>query len=533
VYKVLIVDDEPIVRLAIKSLINWEAYNYSFELEASNGKQALKILDENPEIDIVITDINMPVMNGLELITKIKKLDHYYQIVVLSAHNEYNLVRQAFKLGACDYILKTEMDSDIIIKLLNSIIKNVDLKKKQPDTQKKQLKENFLRNLIVSRDDQNYNDLEHQVKEYKVNLSERNLVVCILWIDDYEAAAKRYDNNDMNPFIVSVTNAIYQILNDIGVGEVISLSSKEYLVMLSIENISSLKIRYMITDILSKIKYSLQNYVNISVSIGVSRTQDGYSSIPALLKEAKSNVRMRFLLGKGRIIYPEHTENITDSDQSGKVNNCNDFIQALREGNSDSVVANLENLLKSIKKVKHSKIEKVYNYYLEILFNLINYLDEIGEDGVEVFGKEIDFYQKITRFETIEEINVWIRNITAWIIAFLQDKKNVKMGWVIAKSKEFIKLNYSNNITLKMVSEYVNLSESHFSSLFTKTTGCTFVDYLTNLRIEAAKVLMSNTCMKIYEISSKVGYANVEHFSRVFKKITGSSPVSYKKLHGQ
>ena len=105
-YKVMIADDEPLVRLAIKSLVDWEEHGFNLEIEASNGRQALKLLEDNPDMDIIITDINMPVMDGLELISKVIEKRFDTEIIVLSAYNDYAWIREAFKLGVNDYILK-------------------------------------------------------------------------------------------------------------------------------------------------------------------------------------------------------------------------------------------------------------------------------------------------------------------------------------------------------------------------------------------------------------------------------------------
>ena len=109
-YKVMIADDEPLVRLAIKSLVDWEEHGFNLEIEASNGRQALKLLEDNPDMDIIITDINMPVMDGLELISKVIEKRFDTEIIVLSAYNDYAWIREAFKLGVNDYILKTAME---------------------------------------------------------------------------------------------------------------------------------------------------------------------------------------------------------------------------------------------------------------------------------------------------------------------------------------------------------------------------------------------------------------------------------------
>ncbi len=531
-HKVMVVDDEPLVRLAVKSLVNWDNHGFHMELEAANGKQALKMLEENPDVDIVITDVNMPVMNGLELIARMKGLPQVPKVIVLSAYNDYDLVRQAFKLGAEDYILKTEMEPENILKLLRNVAAQMENGEKKKyssmnrDTDIKYLKEKLLRDLL---EQGSFPELEEEIGKLGVRITGHTLAVCFLWVDDYQLVFERYDKNSLKSFISSVNNAIYQVLNDINLGEAISLSPQEYVLVLSFEGASQGGFRNKIVDILGKIRHSLSNYVNVNVSIGVSGVKKGFESIRELYKQAESHARLRFILGKGRIIFPEDNIKISGMDGERIIGKEEGFLQALRESDREKALKELEKLLLIIKGNKVGNIDKVYPYYMELIFVMFRFLNELGEDMLDIFGREVDFYDKITRFETLEEINVWIRNITEWIASFLLDNRDMKMNRAIARAREFIKNNYGSNITLKMVSEYVGLSESHFSSIFTKNTGMTFTDYITGIRIEMAKQLMSTTSLKIYEICSRVGYANVEHFSRVFKKVTGHSPNSFKK----
>jgi len=532
----MVVDDEPIVRLAIKSLVEWDDYGFDLTYEASNGKQALKILDKNNKnVDIVITDINMPVMDGLELIAELVQLQDAPEIIVLSAYNDYNLVRKAFKLGVKDYILKTEMNPDGLLALLEEIKSRMLRGKNAGDkglssarlAESSYYREELLRKLVHG---SIATEQEVYFKTSDLRLSMYNLVVCFLWVDEYQLVVERYGSNSLSAFITSTHNAIVQVLGEAGVGEALAMSPHEYVILLSFESMSVSAIRNKINEILSKIRHALSNYVSINVSIGVSDIRNGFENINSLYNQAERNARLRFVFGKGRTIFPEDALSINDSGNESLIGKEGPFVAALRAQDEVRVMAELDKLLEKIMGIKCSKIEKYYGCYMEILFTLIKFLDDAGEDIVEVFGKDVDFYEKIIRFETREEINIWIRNITSWVANYMNEKKDAKLNRAIAKAKEFIKANYNNNITLKMVSDYVGLSESHFSYSFTKNAGMTFTDFLTLVRIDAAKKLMSTSNKKIYEIASDVGYASVEHFSRIFKKVTGQSPNSYKSI---
>ncbi|MDF2987740.1 MAG: DNA-binding response regulator [Eubacterium sp.] len=546
-YKIMLVDDEPIVRLAIKSLINWEEKGFSIAFEASNGKQAMKYMENNPEIDIIITDINMPIMDGLELIAAIAKLEDKPEIIVLSAYNDYGWVRKAFKLGVKDYILKTEMEPEGILTLVNGMAEEIDKKRKtspgysslENNFNTRYQKELFIKEMLET---ENLGGMENKEIASSLRLGGNKLVVCYIWIDDYQTIKDRYNNNSLKPFTQSVVNCIEQVLSDTNSGEVVCQTPEEYIVLLSFESCSGKEIRNSIMDILGRIKYSLKNYVNISASIGLSDLWGCDRNINKLYEQARQNVKLRFVLGKGKIIFPETAENVMwDGRENMSGNNRHykkesvfgreaGFLEALGAANDEITFSELDKLLDIIKLNNSSKIEKIYTSYMELIFITISYLNKTGRETEEIFGSEIDFYEKIMRFETRQEIDIWIRNIISWILNYLKECKTSKQNRVIVNARNFIMANYFNpDLSLGMVSKFVELSESHFSTTFTKEVGETFTDYLTKLRLEKAKELITTTNMKLYEVCERVGYTNAEHFSRIFKKTVGCSPKDYKR----
>lgn len=516
--KVLIVDDEPIVSLAIKSLVDWENNGYIMDYEAFDGEQALQIIKENPDIEIVITDINMPIMDGLELIKEINNLQSKPQIIVLSAYDDFNLVRQAFKLGALDYILKAEMNPESILKTIKNIPdKNTHLVLK-PNENLAFYKEKVLKDLIWQEE---LYDIKKRASECKLRLDEKNIVACFLWVDDYDKIQERYESENIKNFVSSVLNSIYGVLNRNEIGEAISLSPQEYVILLSFKKSGDYEIHNRINTILHDVKKSLIDYVNINVSIGVSNSKSGYAKCEELYKQAEANVRLRFIFGKNKIIFPHEASHVISAESESIIGKEDSFIAALMELDQKRSVEELDRLLGTI---KGESIKNIHIHYMELIFLIIKAINDLGEDVVDVFGKDIDFYNKINKFETKEELQIWVKNIVNWILNYLKEKKDAKINRSIARAIEFIKQNYQEDISLKLISEYVGLSETYFSKVFAKKMGESFINYLTRVRIEKAKDYIKNTNMKIYEISEKVGYTNVEHFSRVFKRFTGQSP---------
>lgn len=525
-YEVLIVDDEPMVGVMIKSLVNWEAHGVLISHEAVNGKQALKILEEHPDINIVITDMDMPVMNGLQLITEMKKRLMQPEVIVLSAYEDYGLVRNAFKLGVTDYILKTELDPESLLRLINNVIGKLGAKKS--DKERNIIKNSILKELVESED---YEESVKKFADFGIKIAGFSLAVCFLWVDDYRSIEERYKDLSLKPFIASVLNSIYQSLKPLGLGEAISLSPQEYVLILGLNETDPEQAKSKIEEILENIKRQLFNYVNIQVSIGVSRIGSEYGEIRNLFIEAEKHARLRFVFGKQSIVFPEHTAQLVNEHEHNHMigDKADELIEALKDQNRDKTLEELDNLLRHIGSYHFGKIEEAYMSYFEIIFILIKVIEGGGEEAEKVFGNDTGMYKQITMFETSQEINEWIRDRAIQVLDFMKNHKKTKMIDSISQALDLIQMHFGNeNLSLKMVSRYVSLSENHFSMLFTKAVGIPFTDYMINLRINKAKELMEDPNLKIYEICESVGYRSVEHFSRIFKKVTGYSPNSFR-----
>ena len=532
-YKILIVDDEPIVSVIIKSLVKWEDYNIVMAYEAHNGKQALSLLEENKDIDIVMTDINMPVMDGLKLIEEMQARGMSQAVIVLSAYEDYNLVRSAFKYGVRDYILKTEMDAENLLDLLKNVTGKLETEGRTAVKKNRIVHDDYLLTkemllkeiLFGKRTDYE----EHNFQQLRI--SREGQVVCFIRIDDFFDVEERYANATLTPFIDSVLNTIKQILDKLDDGEVVSLSPDEYVIVLSLHEVTSCAIRSKLDSILNEVKKNLAYFLNTHITIGVSDAGNGFQGLHALFLQAEKNASFRFIFGKQKIIYPENVVSIDVKDDLSIIPQTAGFVKAIKEADEHLAMEELENLLEHIP-FQTASIDKMLMYYTEIIFVLIKCIYDLGENVPTVFGKDVNFYQQITKFETSQEINIWIKNLVNWVIVFIKDKKASKMSFAMTKALSFIHNNYKDeNISVWMVSNYMELSESHFSALFKKEVGETFTNYITGLRIEEAKRLMKTTNMKIYEICDSIGYNNVEHFSRLFKKVTGSSPNHYKNKY--
>lgn len=290
-YSVLVVDDEPLVRLSLKNMNDWESFGFFFRYEAAHGRQALEILQGTAGIDIIILDINMPVMNGLELIEHIRLMDDKPEILILSAHNDFPLVRQAFKLGVHDYILKTEMEPDTMLAHLKEIASRLESTEKRKSfhfstlslVERKYLRRQFLKDLLNGQLDR---DVSEKAHTFDIRLQKDCLCLAAVSINAFDIIRRRYEQEKMYTFVENVVNIIAQILSRQSYGEVLSLDEENYGIFFSFKAHTAECIP-KIYEIIREIEQSLRHYLEISISYGLSDFGAGFDAICALYKEAE------------------------------------------------------------------------------------------------------------------------------------------------------------------------------------------------------------------------------------------------------
>lgn len=527
-YRVLVVDDEPIVRLGFKSLLNWEEHNISIEYEASNGKQALEILKNKPNINMVITDINMPIMDGITLIQNIHSQGLELSLVVLSSYDDYELVRKAFKLGIDDYILKHKMKSNEVLALVTRLLStskiSSNISQELSTTQLKDAKKNYLRNLLLGKYDSKskYNNL------LNLQISDNKMIVCSVTVDVFSKLEKQYNEGNLISLMNSATNAIEQILIESNNGEVIHLSLNEFIVILSFDIPSQLLIRHGIAMITDKIRSSLRTYLDINVTIGISSLGNGIKSVHRLLIEAQKNARLSYLLGKGEIIYPEHTSDIKYIPYRDVIKTSKEMLTALSELDRKKTFEKLNEILNTIKYFKVNNIKDLIVEYAKIAVMINSYILDLDISPEQFLDSDTNIYIILENFETVDEIHTWINDYLEQIFKYINNLNDNSLNPIIRRAKLYIDKNYNNKLTLENICEYLVINESYFSSLFSQNLGITYSNYLTKIRLEQAKKLLKTTNLKVYEICEQVGYSSTEHFGRLFKKHVGMNPNKYR-----
>lgn len=526
-YKILIVDDEVLVRVGIKSMVNWEDKGYTIIGEACNGIEALsKIKEQEPHI--IFVDLMMKKMNGFELITAVKKDYPNIKIIVLSCYNDFQNVKEAMRLGANDYIFKLTITSEELLTTLEVLKNQID-----EDIRKNKNKNTYdimlVEDLATIRDkkfkiaiEQSYTD----EKEFCNELAALNMKVNNKYELNYNGKIKEKDI--LNSAIINMISEILQIfLNfeifNYGEGDIATI----------INHKKSIFIEKDVMEAFIKIKDYLYRYLGISVSGGLSTKHKGIKEFKIAVFEAEKACNLRFYCGSGKCYVSLGKEDIKESDRllPDLFDYSKNIIESIEKSNHELCNQYISEYITKLKYFKNLPEFKIRNKINQLLF----FLNNIGnKNGIDIYlinieNSNLEPQEIISKYDSIDEILVWMNLFVAKFIQVLHKKNLGKYREEIIKIKYYIANNLDKVIDIPTAAKYVNMSESYFSHIFKKDVGISFIDYVNNEKIEKAKKLISSSNYKIYEVSDKLGFQNATYFTMLFKKITGLSPSDYKK----
>lgn len=532
--KVLLVDDERIVRVGLKSFINWQENGFELIGEAGNGEQALEIIKKDIP-DIIITDIKMPVLDGIEFIKIVKAGYPNIKIVVLSCHDEFHIVKEAMKIGADDYFLKLTMEpeelTNILLKLTDNIIAS---KLEKEDTKEKEksinsnvnlAKDNYIKNLIFKEHIET-KDIKEDIERLNIPLNYENVVTLLIWIDKH-FIYEEYSENDKLLLKNSIINIVNEILVDFKNAYCIEAKEGEYLIIYTNENKELVGDNYI--QLANKVQSALKNYINISVSIGISSIKENIAYIKQCYQESLKAVNNRYFLGSGSIIEynsEEAVNNETIVIKGFDLARFNNLLQSREVEKLNEYFDNMINLLNTNLTLKLKPI----NACMAIMVQFIDMLNKKEEDLNTILYENYDIDKDISKLETLEDIKNWVLWLKERVTIFINSKSTANNKRIIGKIKKYINDNFNQDISLEELAKQVDISPSYLSNLFKQSNGFSITEYITEARIEKAKEYLSTTNMMIYEIAEAVGYNNIYYFSKIFKKVTGVSPIKYKDL---
>ncbi len=533
--KVFLIEDEFIVREGIKNNIDWERAGYRFCGEAADGELALPLI-QNEKPDIVITDIRMPFMDGLELSRIIRKELPDTKIIILSGHEEFSYAQEAIRIGVTQYLLKPINSAELtdVVKRIGRQIMREREDKENYERYKREMMESGqsfklkLFNEMVAGTLSIYQALE-MGRELGIKLSAMCYQIVLLKYnpDTFDESFSQEMLSLTEQFAGMETNNENIIVFDRAIEGWALLFKGE-----SPEHLDSVRENH-----LSKVKSLLHGHPSVRYFGGIGSVVDRLTRLSESFEAAQRAFAQRFLLQRneivdsGMLVAPTQDADglRLDMQQLGNLDlgKIQDF---LRGGECSETMFFVEEFLAGIGSAgNHSLLFHQY-IFMDIYVTTMTFLKGIGEENPPLEEPFSAAEQMNKMIHNPEKAKAYLKRILNEALRRRERLQTKRYHRMIEQAKDYIEENYTNEeLSLNDVAEYVNISPSHFSMVFSRETGQSFIRFLTDRRMTRARELLKCSDYRCSEIALNVGYKDPHYFSYLFKKIYNCSPTQYRR----
>lgn len=503
--KIIVVDDNKIVRDELCETLKTISY-VTVEKTFSNGEDAFNYLKQN-RIDVVISDVQMPKMNGIELIEAINREEIPVKVIFLSCYDDFSYLRDALRNKAFDYILKPMKDEDCL-NVINKVYKEYEKERKKEKVDKNFINwscEQFLYKILTS---------SKIPENYKENLSYMGIPTenCKFIAIDVKHFC------DTEEFLV-LLRIIKEEFEKITSYYFIEMSSKELVILC----FGEVEIDEVLDNTI-ELQNKMPQNVKERIAFGISNVKKDILDLKTAYNEAKKALGYTVYSNANRVIQYETVGKIKNGEISVSVVQ-KELHKLLELRNSDGILTFVNKYLED-KGYFSETYAKSFTY--SVVFSLENILNEQGYSLENIDGSSI--WDKIENFDTIIDIRVWIYNIIKSTLEVLYGDHHSTKTDLVKSIKKIIEHNYGDKITIKEISGKLHYSTKHLSMVFNELEGRSISSYLTEFRMEKAKELFMNSDEKIYNVIEMVGYKKPAVFNKTFKSYTGYGPSEYKKM---
>lgn len=524
--KILIVEDNQLARQGLCENVKWYENGIEIIAAVENGQEALACIKLNKP-DIVITDIIMPFMTGLELAEEILKLYQDIKIIILTAYNEFEYAQKAIKANVFDYLLKPVDYSHLLDTTMNAL-KEIAKENEIIDQIKKSLpilRENFLIRLA-----EGFLDHEAMMQEaLYLDLQFNNLFYTsiLLEFDNSKELRNEIGTNRYQINLYKAMDIVYEELKDMSVW---GFQDKNGCLCFIIGfNREEGSIQYELYSKLESIKANILKRCMLITTIGIGCSVNRIEQIEISCQNAKQALDIKFLMGNNQIFFM--------SDLKALGTSQNEYYPYSIEEHIISKVKTIDHqgVSKCIKQIKEYFKNNYFNkrhcyiVVLGIYMKCVQVLCEIGVKDEDIVDLKINQFKDVESYSTLEEILMWFETALLNICNIIELTRIKGHQNILEHVRNYIKEKYcKEDLGLVEISKHVALSPSYLSAVFKKEMDITLSDYIISMRMEKAKELLCQTDLKINEIGISVGYNNPYYFSSSFKKYSGTSPSQYK-----
>lgn len=524
-YKVLIVDDDRIIRRNLMTTIAWKEHGYFVVSDASNGEAGIEMVKKHKP-HIVISDIKMPFMDGLEMSKEIREIFPKTKIILLTGYEDFQYAKEAIKLKAFDYLLKP-VDGKILLEQVKQATKEIELEKEAEIKLSEVmtlLREDFMKKLLDNNHSWNCLKLNEEMEFMNLHLNGPSYVVFIVKLE--------IDMSKQQPIINNLKREIISFLHEEilsnGLGYAIDYKEDEIVIVYSCHN-------KLVHDDFVKIANHMQDMMQRkfqqTISISIGEKSNKLMDVASSYEDAKNLMELRYFKGKGKVLSRLNASDLNWLKEIDLDHLAEELAQTFKLGISSELDLFFEKLNKMFAE-NYAHFSDVHQIVLKFILVFLQESEKLGKEWDRHQKHElIRLYQDIIKLQTVNEIIEKVRGIGIKLIEDIRMQNENQKGSIVQQAIRFIEKNYhQEKLTLEKIAKEVHVSPAYLCNLFKVETGINFGEFLLEIRMEKAMELLRVKRLKTYEVAEKVGYSNPQYFSICFKRYTNYSPAEYKKL---
>ncbi|GBF75841.1 DNA-binding response regulator [Paenibacillus sp. 598K] len=524
-YTVLLVDDEPIILRSLEAAVPWEELGVRIVGKARNGEEALQLYHERKP-DMIISDIRMPSIDGIALMSEVRSCDARLIFIVISGYGDFEYARRAIREGASDYLLKP-IDHDELTAIIRKSVAKLDAERRARE-ESDQLMHSVQALSLLARErllaeltEGSSRPLQH-LKWLEMSLLEQPYQMAIVQLDRFSSVNKQWTPDEKRLWLFAVRNILEEWSGQNEALAMFPFHSGEWILLFPADA-DARKGRLG-----EEIVRHLDTYAKLSCSVGFSRPVRGLDQLNAAYRSAQRALYQRFFAGQQAVFadLPGDEETSGDADHLAYPRWIEDeLMQAIRALDLFRLLGLLDQL--------HDELESS-GMTREALLRFMTEIAVIShrEFAQLQLGSELPLDETLQQMEEADTLEAAILALKDayrdWTEQQLKSREQEDGTALIGKAQRYIDNHYRNDLGIDEVSDFVGLSTSHFCALFKQVSGLTFLEYLTRCRIDKARYILANTEVKVYQLAPLVGYQDPRYFTQVFKKVTGMTPSEYR-----
>ncbi|MFC5647697.1 response regulator [Paenibacillus solisilvae] len=536
--KLLIVEDEEATREGLRSLINWESLGITISGLAANGMEALRMFEALPA-DLLLTDIRMPLMDGLQLIAELRKRGHDIPCVLLSGYNEFEYAQRAMRSGVSDYVIKP-CSPDEILAVFATLTARIAEERRHTDELKGLAQQLHVHlphaKTQLFRQWLNYPAMVtekrlEQMKSVEMAIGYEHVIVMTFQIDSRMLENLNYDETGTQLLNFAAANIIKESLEHALLQPIEIVQEGDLIVAIGNGLIEWIGDKLHTGLVL--VAANLKQFLNLTASAGISRSQTDINKLHIAYREALEALELRFFRGAGHYFYSEAAgqkkESLPDCINPVELLKLEQSaLEHMRGSLYAEVLNDTERWLAAFQADYHQSRKQINGRALLFLNRLLHVAQERDSSETDLLGYFDQISEQLQLNETLEELSGFVYGSIRRIVEVLNPQKAPKRK--VQQALDYIEEHYrSSGLSLAGVAKALFVSSTYLSTLFKQELGVNFLDYVHQYRIEKAKARLQAGDQKIQTVAREVGYFDEAHFTRTFKKWTGTLPSQYKK----